>query len=88
MILRLGGAALRRCETGRAAHLRGADDSHFIILPWQHNGALRLQVEMLLASHAYLPFQHHIALLPRRVHVTGIHPVPKPLRTQEGINSL
>lgn len=62
-----------------ADHLRGADDSDLIVLARDDDGALGLEVEVLLATHAHLPLHHHLALLPSSVYVPQLYAMPKTL---------
>ena len=64
---------------GSRKYLGGGDDHKLIILARDDNGALRLQVEVLLAAHAYPPLHHMGALLPGSIHVPAHDVVPRTL---------
>ena len=60
-------------------HLGGGDDDVLVVLAGQDDGALRLQVEVLLAAHAHAALHHVRACLPGRAHVAAHDVVPRAL---------
>ena len=57
-------------------HLGGGDDDVLVVLAGQDDGALRLQVEVLLAAHADAALHNMSTLLPGRAHVAAHDVVP------------
>mmetsp|Transcript_3838 Transcript_3838/g.10875 ORF Transcript_3838/g.10875 Transcript_3838/m.10875 type:complete len:335 (-) Transcript_3838:1309-2313(-) len=62
--------------------LGGGDAQQLVLLRGDHNGAMGLQVEMLLAAHLHLALQHLVRCLEAGVYVAAVNPALVGLEVQ------